>query len=150
MSQSRSVGQVEHPLSHRPGAVATSWAWQRVSALLVPAGIVLDRGHPWDPQIRRPRALRRVLTSGTLGAGEAFILEDRHNFGPDYDRTLMAWHANLEAAWPTLSLRYSDRFRRWWRYYLLTCAGTFRPRRNQLWQFVLLPRGVRGGYRRVA
>lgn len=81
---------------------------------------------------------------------DAFVLEDWHNFGADYDRTLMAWHANFEAAWPTLSNRYPERFRRLWRYYLLTCAGTFRARRNQVWQIVLSPNGVRSGYRRVA
>jgi cyclopropane-fatty-acyl-phospholipid synthase len=34
-----------------------------------------------------------------------------------------------------------------WRYYLSASAATFRARRNQLWQVVLSPRGVRGGYR---
>lgn len=77
-----------------------------------------------------------------------FVVEDWQNFGADYDRTLMAWHRNLEQAWPRLS-RYGDRFRRMWRYYLLTCAATFRVRRNQLWQIVLSPRGVPGGWRAV-
>jgi len=36
-----------------------------------------------------------------------------------------------------------------WRYYLLTSAGGFRARRNQLWQIVLSPRGVPAGYRSV-
>jgi len=40
-------------------------------------------------------------------------------------------------------------FRRTWRYYLLTCAGLFRARVAQLWQLVLSPHGVPGGYRRV-
>ncbi|NBO76128.1 MAG: cyclopropane-fatty-acyl-phospholipid synthase, partial [Betaproteobacteria bacterium] len=73
-----------------------------------------------------------------------------HNFGADYDRTLMAWHARFEAAWPTLARRHGQRFRRLWRYYLLSCAGTFRARSNQLWQLVLAPGGVRGGYRRIS
>jgi cyclopropane-fatty-acyl-phospholipid synthase len=34
-----------------------------------------------------------------------------------------------------------------WRYYLLSCAGSFRARHNNLWQLVLSPRGVLGGYR---
>ncbi len=25
-----------------------------------------------------------------------FVMEDWHNFGADYDKTLMAWHANFE------------------------------------------------------
>ena len=84
-------------------------------------------------------------------ASEAhFVVEDWHNFGADYDRTLMAWHERFEAAWPELASRYGERFRRMWRYYLLSCAGTFRARDNQLWQVVLSPRGLAGGYRRVS
>jgi len=75
-----------------------------------------------------------------------FVLEDWHSFGVDYDRTLGAWHTNLEAAWPRLSPRYDARFRRMWRFYLLACAGAFRARRIQLWQLVLSPEGRAGGY----
>ena len=78
-----------------------------------------------------------------------FVAEDVHNFGADYDRTLMAWHANFEAAWPAFSSRLDDTFRRKWRYYLLSCAGAFRARELQLWQWVLSPAGVEGGYRAV-
>lgn len=68
-----------------------------------------------------------------------FVLEDWHNFGPDYDRTLMAWEANFLAAWPELkqSERLDDRFYRMWRYYLNSCAGAFRARGVNLWQLVL-------------
>jgi cyclopropane-fatty-acyl-phospholipid synthase len=41
---------------------------------------------------------------------------------------------------------YDDRFFRIWKYYLLSCAGAFRARGNQLWQIVLSKNGVRGGY----
>jgi cyclopropane-fatty-acyl-phospholipid synthase len=79
-----------------------------------------------------------------------FVIEDVHNFGADYDRTLLAWHARFDAAWPSLSKSYDERFRRMWRYYLLSCAGAFRARDPQLLQFVLSPKGVPGGYRRPA
>lgn len=82
------------------------------------------------------------------GSVEDFVVEDWHNFGADYDRTLMAWHQRFEAAWPRLKQHYDERFYRMWRYYLLCCAGTFRARDNQLWQLVLSPRGEPGGYRR--
>ena len=76
-----------------------------------------------------------------------FVVEDWHNFGADYDRTLMAWHKNITAAWSSLDeTRYDDRFKRMWNYYILSCAGSFRARRNQLWQIVLSKRGVSGGY----
>ena len=66
-----------------------------------------------------------------------WVVEDWHNFGPDYDRTLMAWWHNFDRAWPSLRPQYGDRFYRMWKYYLLGCAGGFRARRLQLWQLVL-------------
>jgi len=76
-----------------------------------------------------------------------FVVEDWHSFGADYDKTLMAWHRNFEDSWDTLKSNYDERFRRMWRYYLLSCAGSFRARKNQLWQIVLSKEGVSGGYR---
>lgn len=78
-----------------------------------------------------------------------FVAEDLHNFGADYDKTLMAWAANFEQAWPKLKQNYDERFYRMWRYYLYSCAGAFRARDIQLWQWVLSPQGVLDGYQRV-
>ena len=66
-----------------------------------------------------------------------FVIEDWHVFGLDYDLTLMAWHKNFEKAWPQLKDNYGERFYRMWRYYLLSSAGGFRARENQLWQVVM-------------
>ncbi len=66
-----------------------------------------------------------------------FLIEDWHNFGPDYDHTLMAWWDNFETAWPFLQAKYGKRFYRMWKYYLMSCAGFFRSRQGQLWQLVL-------------
>ena len=79
-----------------------------------------------------------------LGAAieKLFVMEDWHNFGPYYDQTLMAWHANFEKAWPELKKQYDERFYRMWRYYLLSNAGGFRSRHQQLWQFVLTREGM--------
>jgi len=87
---------------------------------------------------------------GQIGdaADNLFVVEDLHNFGADYDRTLMAWHANFEAAWPRFSDQLGERFRRMWRYYLLSCAGAFRARDIQLWQWVLSKNEISGGYKR--
>ena len=71
-----------------------------------------------------------------------FIVEDLHNIGPHYDPTLMAWHANFENAWPDLREKYGERFYRMWRYYLLSSAGGFRSRNQQLWQFVFTRMGT--------
>ncbi|MEW6764546.1 MAG: cyclopropane fatty acyl phospholipid synthase [Pseudomonadota bacterium] len=111
-----------------------------------------QRGFTVDPWIERyifPNGILPALGEVADASERLFITEDLHNFGADYDRTLMAWHARSEAAWPRFQDRYGERFHRMWRYYLLACAGTFRARDNQLWQFVLSPRGVPGGYRRT-
>ena len=77
---------------------------------------------------------------------DKFILEDLHNFGPDYDKTLMNWFNNFNANWHGIANNYDERFYRMWKYYLLTCAGAFCARENQLWQMVLSKNGVPGGY----
>jgi cyclopropane-fatty-acyl-phospholipid synthase len=74
------------------------------------------------------------------------MIEDWHNFGADYERTLLAWRDNVEAAWPILDARYDERFRRMWRYHLASTMACFRMHRTQLWQLVLSPCGVPGGY----
>ncbi|MDP2336922.1 MAG: cyclopropane fatty acyl phospholipid synthase [Bacteroidota bacterium] len=80
------------------------------------------------------------------GIQKLFVMEDWHNFGSDYDKTLMAWYANFVAHWDNIKVQYSERFFRMWKYYLLTSAASFRTRRNQLWQIVLSKNGVPGGY----
>jgi len=102
-----------------------------------------------DPWLGRYIFPNSMLPSSSQIAGAIeglFVMEDWHNFGPDYDVTLMRWFKNFERAWPRLSAAYDNRFYRMWKYYLLSCAGSFRARRNQLWQVVLSPRGVVGGY----
>lgn len=79
-------------------------------------------------------ASRKHLNDASI---DLFRLEDWHNFGPDYDRTLMAWASNFENSWPELKERYTERFYRMWRYYLYCSAGFFRSRKGQLWQLVL-------------
>ncbi|MCH9644244.1 MAG: class I SAM-dependent methyltransferase, partial [Gammaproteobacteria bacterium] len=74
------------------------------------------------------------------------IIEDIHNFGADYDRTLMAWDENFVKHWGEIKKNYDERFYRMWRYYLLSCAGAFRARSMQLYQFLLSPNGKLGGY----
>jgi cyclopropane-fatty-acyl-phospholipid synthase len=76
-----------------------------------------------------------------------FLIEDWHNFGVDYDKTLMQWFHNFQNHWCVLKSYFDDRFFRMWRYYLLSCAGSFRARRNHVWQIVLSAMGVPGGYR---
>ena len=103
---------------------------------------------PWMGTYIFPDALLPSAVQITRAAEGVFVIEDWHNFGADYDRTLLAWARNFEQTWPALRTDYDERFRRMWRYYLLTSAGTFRARHSHLWQIVLSKRGVRGGYLR--
>ncbi len=103
---------------------------------------------PWIEKYIFPNGALPALSELAAVAEQDFIIEDVHNFSADYDKTLMAWYERFEAAWPTIQTNYTERFHRMWRYYLLCCAGTFRARDNQLWQVVLSPSGVAGGYRR--
>ncbi|MGE0861460.1 MAG: cyclopropane fatty acyl phospholipid synthase [Gammaproteobacteria bacterium] len=75
-------------------------------------------------------------------------IEDWHCFGPDYIRTLRAWHGNFRDAWPRLRELFEPRFFRLWSYYLLMFAGVFRARGLDLWQLVLAAPGRTAAYRR--
>lgn len=102
---------------------------------------------PWIERYIFPNSLIPSLAQITSAAEGRFVVEDVHNFGADYDRTLLAWHANVEAHHTELDAHYGEKFLRMWRFYLLCCAGAFRARYNNLWQVVFSPRGVLGGYR---
>jgi len=76
-------------------------------------------------------------------------MEDLHNFGSNYDRTLMGWFKNFDKHWDKLKGKYGERFYRMWKFYLLSSAGGFRSRKLQLWQMVLSKNGIPGGYKSV-
>jgi cyclopropane-fatty-acyl-phospholipid synthase len=101
---------------------------------------------PWLDKYIFPHSVLPSARQLAEGVERLFVLEDWHNFGPDYDRTLMAWQANFSRNWSRHEAKFGDGFRRMWEYYLLSCAGTFRARMNQLWQIVLSKHGVPGGY----
>ena len=105
-----------------------------------------------DPWMDKYIFVNGVLPS-VAQVGEAieglFIVEDWHNFGADYDKTLVAWYEKFHSNWDSLKERYDERFYRMWKFYLLACAGGFRSRNIQLWQIVLAKRGVPGGYATV-
>ena len=102
---------------------------------------------PWIAHYIFPNGDIPSLRQIAIATEEYFIVEDLHNFGADYDKTLMAWFDNFHQAWPKFKARYGERFYRMWKYYLLSCAGAFRARDLQLWQIVLSAEGVPGGYR---
>lgn len=153
-----SIGMFEHvgQKNHRT-------FMRTVHRCLEPEGLCLlhffATQRPW-PNLRDTEALwvlRNIFpglvvpTLGQVGAATdgLFVIEDLHNFGTYYDPTLMAWHGNFISNWPSLKEKYGERFRRMWEHYLLSCAGVFRSRKYQVWQLVLSPRGVAGGYKSV-
>lgn len=104
---------------------------------------------PWVNKYIFPNGMLPSVAHVGRAIEDFFVMEDWHNFGPDYDKTLMAWHENFVRNWNTIAGCYSERFFRMWNYYLLTSAASFRARNNQLWQIVLSKNGMVGGYQSV-
>jgi cyclopropane-fatty-acyl-phospholipid synthase len=105
---------------------------------------------PWLNKYIFPGSLIPGPSQMADGFDGLLTMEDWHNFGPDYDKTLMAWWENFNNNWDSLkSGKYNDRFYRMWKYYLLVCAGSFRSRKNQLWQIVFSKDGIPGGYESI-
>ncbi|MBW1981328.1 MAG: cyclopropane fatty acyl phospholipid synthase [Deltaproteobacteria bacterium] len=108
------------------------------------SGSTCDR---WISEYIFPNSMLPSATQICAALEGLFVIEDWQSFGADYDKTLMAWFQNFDDNWHLLEQEYDERFYRMWKYYLLSCAGSFRARQNQLWQLVLSPRGIVGGYR---
>lgn len=100
-------------------------------------------GDPWLNKYIFPNGKLPSMAQISKAVEGKFVMEDWHNLGPHYDKTLMAWYSNLKNAWDELKNRYDDKFRRMWEYYLLSCAGAFRARRIQLWQIVFTKCGAK-------
>ena len=54
---------------------------------------------PWFDKYIFPGGVLPSLGQISRAAEKVWSIEDVHNFGPDYDRTLMAWHANISDRW---------------------------------------------------
>ena len=102
---------------------------------------------PWFDKYIFPGGVIPSIKKLAEAAEGLFVVEHFHNFGQYYDDTLMAWYANFRENWHRHAHAYGERFFRMWSYYLLSCAGAFRSRRNHLWHWVFSKRGLSGGYR---
>jgi len=105
-------------------------------------------GDLWTDKYIFPDGKLPSILQLTEASEKLFVMEDWHNFGAYYDKTLMAWRENFIKAWPRLKDKYDERFYRMWIYYLSSCAGSFRNRQIQLWQIVYTKKGLPGGYER--
>ncbi|AKL11705.1 TPA: cyclopropane fatty acyl phospholipid synthase [Kluyvera intermedia] len=101
---------------------------------------------PWIDRYIFPNGCLPSVRQIANASESHFVMEDWHNFGADYDKTLMAWHERFLACWPDIADNYSERFKRMFSYYLNACAGAFRARDIQLWQ-VVFSRGIEHGLR---
>jgi cyclopropane-fatty-acyl-phospholipid synthase len=104
---------------------------------------------PWFDKYIFPDGILPSIKQIGEAMESKFVMEDWHNFGADYDKTLMAWYANINTKWGELGDIYDNRFHRMWEYYLRSLAGSFRSRTTQLWQIVLSKNGVPGGYHSI-
>ena len=89
---------------------------------------------PWIERYIFPNSMLPSVAQLARAAEGVFIVEDIKNIGPNYDPTLLAWEENFRRTWPRFADRYGERFRRMWRFYLLSCClfariiGLFSPR----------------------
>lgn len=104
---------------------------------------------PWINKYIFPNGMIPSLQQFGKAVEDKFVIEDLQNFGAYYDKTLLAWHKNFNDNWEELSQNHNERFRRMINYYLLSCAGSFRARGMQLWQFVLSHQGIIHGYESI-
>ncbi|MFD1944778.1 cyclopropane fatty acyl phospholipid synthase [Paradevosia shaoguanensis] len=101
---------------------------------------------PWLEKYIFPGGVLPSLTQIGKAIENLFVVIDLHNIGPHYDKTLVAWYENFDRNWKKQRNPEEERFYRMWKYYLLCCAGAFRSRAIQVWQFVLSTNGVPDGY----
>jgi cyclopropane-fatty-acyl-phospholipid synthase len=132
---------------------------QKVNACLKDDGLFLlhtignnsteTKTDPWIDKYIFPNSILPSIKMIGEAIENIFVMEDWHNFSADYDRTLMAWYENFERNWDRIKSRYDEKFFRMWKYYLQMCAGSFRARKNQVWEIVLTKNGILGGYESV-
>jgi len=148
-----SVGMMEHV-----GPKNLETFFNKCISLLAPDGMMLHHtiASNVTKQVTDPFFDRYIFPGGVLpslaqiskAVEKKVIIEDVHNFGPDYEKTLLAWHARINKRWSEIP-NYDERFRRMWNYYLLSSAAGFRARHIQLLQVVFRPMTSRGAYKAV-
>ena len=104
---------------------------------------------PWFDKYIFPHGMLPSIKQIGASIEGLFVMEDWHNFGADYDKTLYAWFINFDKNYSKLKAKYNTRFYRMWKYYILSLSGGFRARHNQLWQIVFSKNGMKGGYKSI-
>ena len=107
-----------------------------------------QRCDPWLDKYIFPNGVAPSVRQIARAIDGIFVMEDWHNFGPDYYLTLMAWCENLRKNFASVALDLPvprDRFFRMWEYFFTSFASAFKTRLLQLWQIVM-SRGTIPGY----
>ena len=107
---------------------------------------------PWLHKYIFPNAVIPRMQQLSDAMANIFKIEDVHNFGLDYDKTLLEWYKRFNKNWPKikkLNSKYDEKFYRMWNYYLLICAAGFRSGANGLWQIVFSKIGRQKSYTSV-
>lgn len=135
-----SIGMMEHV-----GPRNLRTLFDKCREVLAPEGMMLHHsigsndhkavGDPWFDKYIFPGGVLPSLGQISRAAEGDWSIEDVHNFGPDYDTTLMEWHRRISERWSEIP-DYDEGFRRTWDYYLLSSAAGFRSRSLQLFQTV--------------
>lgn len=103
-------------------------------------------GNLWAERYIFPNSMLPSAAQICASIEGRLVAEDWQNFGLDYDTTLMHWFGNFQDNMDYVKENYGERFYRTWKFYLLSFAGAFRARHNQLWQIVLSPREAKARY----
>jgi len=141
-----SIGMMEH-VGYKNYAKFMSVVFQRLKKdgigliQTIGSNVSTTYTNAWTNKYIFPNGMLPSISQLSKAMEPYFVVEDWHNFGPDYDKTLLAWYRNFKQAWPVLKKKFDERFFRMWRYYLLSSAGGFRARVTQLWQIVMTPIG---------
>ncbi len=101
---------------------------------------------PWIDRYIFPHGMAPSIKQIGESIENLFVMEDWHNFSVDYYKTAMDWFENFNNNWFKLKSKYSDRFYRMWKYYLLGMGAAFSARTLQTWDIVLSRQGGRGKY----
>ena len=114
----------------------TSIMWERN---IPNRGAMLMHAMPGGFQAPKPPVLSLVKTALATSSRRVRL------FYANRDHDAVMFRSEIEA----LEARYGERFRRVWHFWLMASAANFRARKTQLWQIVLSPKGVAGGYHAV-
>lgn len=92
---------------------------------------------PWVTKYIFPNSVLPMAQEIPAACAGRFVIEDWHNLGGDYIKTLKAWYHNFLRHWHSLNKNHDERFFRMWTYYLSAFIGGFQARRLEVWQVVL-------------